>query len=147
MTQAYSFIDVNATLTGPTGVFDLGYGAGTAEEGITITPVGDKNTMTIGADGEYMHSLHADKSGTVTVRVLKTSPVNAKLQLAYNAQTASSLLHGQNIITVSITGTGEQVVCRGVAFKRQPEAVYAKEGQIVEWTFDAGKIDKTQGVF
>lgn len=26
---------------------------------------GPKNTMTIGADGEVMHSLHADKSGTI----------------------------------------------------------------------------------
>ncbi len=37
---------------------------------------GPKNTMTIGADGEVMHSLHADKSGTVTVNLLKTSPTN-----------------------------------------------------------------------
>jgi hypothetical protein len=38
-----------------------------------------KNTMTVGADGEVMHSLHAGKSGTITVTLLKTSPVNKKL--------------------------------------------------------------------
>jgi hypothetical protein len=32
-----------------------------------------KNTMTVGADGEVMHSLHAGKSGTITVTLLKTS--------------------------------------------------------------------------
>ncbi len=34
--------------------------------------------MTVGADGEVMHSLHAGKSGTITVTLLKTSPVNKK---------------------------------------------------------------------
>ena len=84
----YSFLDVTASLTGPTGVIDLGQGSANSEEGITQTMGGNKNTMTIGADGEVMHSLHADKSGTITVTLLKTSPVNKKLSLAYNAQTS-----------------------------------------------------------
>ena len=37
-----------------------------------------------------MHSLHADKSGTITVNLLKTSPTNAKLSVMYNAQSLSS---------------------------------------------------------
>lgn len=86
----YSFLDVTASLTGPTGVIDLGQGSANSEEGITQTMGGNKNTMTIGADGEVMHSLHADKSGTITVTLLKTSPVNKKLSLAYNAQSQSS---------------------------------------------------------
>ncbi|HHX3468055.1 TPA: phage protein [Enterobacter asburiae] len=32
---------------------------------VTVAMGGPKNTMTIGADGEVMHSLHVDKSGTV----------------------------------------------------------------------------------
>ena len=95
MSNTYSFADVAATLVGPTGIVDLGYGAAVAEEGITIEPAGDKNTMLIGADGEGMHSLHADKSGTITVRLLKTSPTNLKLQAMYNAQTLNGALHGQ----------------------------------------------------
>ncbi|MEM0404003.1 DUF3277 family protein [Escherichia coli] len=63
----YSFLDVTASLIGPTGVIDLGQGSANSEEGITQTMGGNKNTMTIGADGEVMHSLHADKSGTITV--------------------------------------------------------------------------------
>jgi hypothetical protein len=31
----YSFMDVTASLTGPTGVIDLGYGSANSEEGIT----------------------------------------------------------------------------------------------------------------
>jgi hypothetical protein len=47
-----------------------------------------KNTMTIGADGEVMHSLHAGKSGTITV-IAENLPVNKNL-LMYNAQSRSS---------------------------------------------------------
>lgn len=73
MSDSYSFQDVTATLTGPSGDIDLGAGSANAEEGITIAYAGAKNTMTIGADGEGMHSLHADKSGVITVNLLKTS--------------------------------------------------------------------------
>lgn len=76
---AYSFMDTQCSLTSDDGVIDLGYGAAIAEEGITFAMAGDKNTMTIGADGEGMHSLHADNSGTITIRFLKTSPTNADI--------------------------------------------------------------------
>ena len=49
MSGTYSFIDVQATLVGPTGVIELGYGAAVAEEGITIEMAEDKNAMLIGA--------------------------------------------------------------------------------------------------
>ncbi|HEY8353589.1 MAG TPA: phage protein [Methylophilaceae bacterium] len=143
----YSFLDVNATLVGPTGVINLGNGAAIAEEGITIEPVGDKNTMMIGADGEGMHSLAADKSATVTVRLLKTSPTNAKLQAMFNAQTLSSSLHGQNVITVTQTKSGDVTVARECAFKRKPNLAYAKNGDIVEWVFDSIKVDTVLGEF
>ncbi|CAK8737758.1 hypothetical protein SODG_001487 [Sodalis praecaptivus] len=67
----YSFMDVSASMTGPTGVIDLGYGSANAEEGIVVAMTEAKNTMTLGADGEGMHSLHAGKSGTITINLLK----------------------------------------------------------------------------
>ncbi|WP_025138082.1 phage protein [Achromobacter sp. DH1f] len=143
----YSFIDVQATLAGPTGVVNMGYGAATAEEGITIAAAADKNTMTIGSDGEGMHSLHADKSGQITVRLLKTSPINQALMIQYDAQTLSSTLHGKNVITVRNSVSGDITVARGVAFKRAPDLTYAKDGGIVEWQFDAIKIDRNLGTY
>ncbi|MCY0677737.1 DUF3277 family protein, partial [Klebsiella pneumoniae] len=83
-----------------TGLVELGYGSANAEEGITVTMTEAKNTMTIGADGEVMHSLHAGKSGTITVTLLKTSPVNKKLSLMYNAQSLSSATWGNNVIVI-----------------------------------------------
>ena len=140
-------MDVSATLNGVGASIDLGYGAGNAEEGITIAMAGDKNTMTVGADGSVMHSLHADKSGQVTVRVLKTSPVNSKLAKLYALQSLSSSAWGQNIITLTNKGGKDFIACRGCAFKKMPDMSYQKDGGINEWVFDAGKIDTIVGTY
>lgn len=143
----YSFLDVTASLTGPTGVIDLGQGSANSEEGITQTMGGNKNTMTIGADGEVMHSLHADKSGTITLTLLKTSPVNKKLSLAYNAQSQSSATWGNNVIVIRNTASGDISTARSCAFQKQPDFNNAKEGGTVAWVFDCGKIDQLLGEF
>lgn len=147
MTCTYSFMDVTASLTGPTGVVDLGYGAAVAKEGITVALANARNTMTVGADGEGMHSLKADKSGTVTVRVLQTSSVNAKLQALYNAQALSSSLWGNNVITIRNKANGETTVCRSCAFQKQGDITYSEEGQMREWVFDCVKIDTVTGEY
>lgn len=143
----YSFQDVQATLVGPTGIVNLGYGAAVADEGISIDMAGDKNTMLIGADGEGMHSLHSDKSGMVTVRLLKTSPTNAKLMAMYDAQTLSSSLHGQNLITVTNPSSGDITTARSCAFKKKPSLNYKKDGDVIEWVFDSIKIDSLLGTY
>ncbi len=143
--KTYSFLDVNAGFVGPGAVISLGQGSASAEEGITIEPEEDINTMTIAADGEGMHSLHANKSGTITVRLLKTSPVNGMLSAAYNFQTASGANHGQNTLTIANSNTGDVVTCQQVAFKRGVPLTYAKDGGMNEWTFHAVKIDRILG--
>ena len=136
--SAYSFLDVSCSIQGPGGLFSLG-GQGVAEEGITIEPVGDKNTMTTGADGEGMHSLAASTASTVTIRLLKTSPANNQLMTMYNYQIASSARHGRNTIVVRDSARGDMVTLEEVAFKKVPPLTYAKEGGLVEWVFDAVK--------
>ena len=142
---AYSFLDVQAAIEGPGGAFQLGSGSGTAEEGITIEPTGDKNIMTIGADGTVMHSLRADASGTVTVTILRTSRANAQLQGLYNFQTASSRNHGQNTITIRNAVSGDVIICSEVAFAKGISNPYAVEGAKLAWAFHAGKIDTKLG--
>ena len=141
----YSFADVQASISGPGGSFNMGSGSGSAEEGITVAMTEDKNTMTIGADGAVMHSLHAGKSGMVMVRLLKTSPVNRQLTQLYNTQTASSALHGSNTVTVADPVRGDLVTCQQVAFAKHPDVVWQKEGNTNEWTFHAGVIDWSLG--
>jgi len=138
----YSFLDVKAAITGPGGNVLLS-GSANAEEGITVEMVEDKNTMTIGADGSVMHSLHAGKHGTITIHLLKTSPLNALLANMYALQTSSSALHGQNVLSVTNPITGDEATCRSVAFKKLPANVNAKVGGKNDWTFDAGIVDQS----
>ena len=147
MSGTYSFIDVSASLTGPTGSIDLGYGSANSEEGITVVMAEAKNTMTVGADGEVMHSLPAGKSGTITVTLLKTSPVNKKLSLMYNAQSQSSATWGNNVIVVRNKVSGDISTARSCAFQKQPDHANAKVGNTVSWVFDCGKIDQLLGEF
>jgi hypothetical protein len=138
---SYSFLDAAAAITGPGGAFSIGPGAGNAEEGITVTMTENKNTMTIGADGSVMHSLHAGKSGTITVRLLKTSPTNKRLSDMYAVQTVSAALHGKNTIVVNDLARGDVITCSQVAFEKFSDITFAKEGGMNTWTFQAGVID------
>lgn len=143
--SAYSFLDITATMVGPGGSLNLCDGAQSAEEGITIESIGDKSTMTIGAGGGGMHSLSADESSLITVRCLKTSPVNAKLQLMYNLQTKSSATHGKNVFVVRDPARGDFIVAEKGAFKKRPTVTYAKDGGIMEWAFDAIRTTQLLG--
>lgn len=141
---AYSFKDVYCAITGPGGSFSLSEG-GVAEEGITVAMGDDKNTMTTGADGQVMHSLHQGKSGTVTIRLLKTSPLNHLLNAMYNFQSTSAAYWGSNVISVRNPVRGDDAAARNCAFKRHPDFQNGKQGGTVDWVFDAGQIDPILG--
>jgi hypothetical protein len=141
----YSFADVVATIKGPNGFVSLGNGAGLAEEGISIEFTEEKSTMHIGADGFVAHNLHMSKAGKVTVRVMKVSPTNALLEKMYNADTISSLFHGQNLIMVNQVITGDVYSCQQAAFAKFPHNTYAKEIAMMDWEFNVGVIDVTLG--
>ncbi len=144
--NTYSFLDVVAALVGPGGVATLGSGAATSEEGITVTPTGDRSTMQIGADGNGQHSLNGDRSGTITVTLLKTSLMNAVLMAMYNLQTASAAQHGQNTISIADKNRGDICSASQVAFKRVPDMKFQSDAGTNEWVFDAIRIDYAYGV-
>ena len=144
--STYSFQDVTASLSGPGGVINLGYGAAVAEEGITITRV-KKNTQTIGADGEGMNSLHAAKNGTMTFRLLQTSPENQQLMAMYDFQSLSATVWGQNVIVVEQKASGDITTGRGCAFSKAADLPYKTVGGIMEWAFDVIKIDGILGAY
>lgn len=140
----YSFTKVNASITGPGGSFSIGAGAGNSEEGITVAMLEDKSTMTIGADGSVMHSLHASNGARVTIRLLKTSPVNAQLNALYNFQKSSPALWGVNTLVISDTIRGDVIASGQVAFAKQADVNYAKEGGTMEWAF-FGSVEEVLG--
>ena len=141
----YSFLDVSASIIGPGGSASLAAGAGAEEGGITVSASEDINTMLVGAGGEVMHSLHANRSGEATVRLLKTSPVNKVLAQMYALQTAAGSAHGQNTIVITNAQSGDVVSLQQKKKKKAPELTYAKDGGSNEWTFDVGVIDRSLG--
>lgn len=143
--STYSFIDVVATLAGPGGSVELGYGSGAAEEGISIEMTGDKNTMMIGAGGEGQHNLHADKSGTITITCLKNSPTNAAIMALYNYQQESSARWGQNLLTLRNVVAGDSITAVQGAFKKLPNNAFQKDGPVMAWPIDFVKIHHMLG--
>lgn len=141
--NVYSFMNIVAGLIGPGLAANLGDGASVAEEGIEVAYAGDINGMTIGADGEGMHALYADRSGTITVNLLKTSPMNRILSAAAAFQRSNPASHGQNTFTLVDKMRGDSITAQQVAFKKIPDLMFGKETRLVAWTFDSIKIEVT----
>jgi hypothetical protein len=133
MSKVYSFLDTKCAIVGVGGAFTLTGGA--TDEGITIAPRADKNTLVIGADGSGMHSRHADKSANISIKLLKNSPTNALLSAMYNIQAETGAGWGQNTIALS-SSVGDVITCTEVAFKKQPSVTYGKEGGMNEWDLE-----------
>lgn len=143
--QTYSFQTVFATLTGPGGSINIGAGAAAAEEGISTELVEETDSMKIGADGNVSHSLHAARAGKVTVRILKTSPVNQALMNMYNLQRDNPKLWAINTLVVTNLAVGDVISCSGVAFEKTPPNNWAKEAGALEWVFNASFMEQTLG--
>jgi structural protein KPP10_ORF10 len=144
----YSFENVQATIAGPGGTFSIGSGAGVHDEGISVERLEEKTLLTIGADGTPMHSLRSSKGARVTVRLLKTSPVNAQLSALYNfQQTGGGAAWGQNTLLVSDVQRGDLCSGSSVAFAREPNITWSKDGAPMnEWIFLAGIWNNILGV-
>ncbi len=132
----YSFVNVSATIIGPGAAFPLGYGAGVAEEGITFAHTDQKDTVVTGADGTIMHSLNASMTGRITVRILKTSPVNGLLSQLYNFQRIGGAAYwGRNVISINEGTLGDIIGGTQMAFVKHPDIVYATNGNVNAWEF------------
>lgn len=141
----YSFLDVHAALAGPGGIINLASGAGAAEEGITCEFTEDTGKLVVGADGSPMQTLNASKAGKITVRLLKTSPVNQLLQNLYNFQRLSSVNWGKNVLTLRDIARGDVYGAQFVAFVKPPANTYGKDAGMLEWEFLAGLMDVALG--
>ncbi len=63
----------------------------------------------------------------------------------YNTQSVTSALWGRNVFTIVDTGRGDYTVAQGCSFKKKPTLTYAKEGGIMEWTFDSISVNTILG--
>lgn len=132
---AYSFLDVQGSVVGPGLATQIGATSGAAKEGLTTSFDETKTAITTGADGAIMTSLKASMTGKITIRLLKTSPINAVLNRAFNFQRASAANTGQNSIRVVDKARGDVVTGRQMSFEKHPDNAWSEEGNVLEWTF------------
>ena len=78
--------------------------------------------------------------------LLKTSSVNAALQIMYNLQTTTGAQHGMNTIVIRDVARGDVITCQNCAFAKQPAITYGTDAGAVEWTFNAGSISFLLGM-
>lgn len=135
----YSFLSITASIRGPGGAFNIGSSAGVAEEGITVENIEEKDDMKVGADGAIMHSLRASNAGRLTLRLLKTSPINGMLSQMYNFQRQNPSNWGQNVIAVNDIYRGDVETCTEMAFAKQTGNTYAKDANMNEWMFQGNR--------
>jgi len=143
--SAYSFLSVQASIIGPGLNAQIGSSSGAAKEGLSLEWEEDKTTVTTGADGSLMQSLRASMTGRMTVRLLKTSPINAVLMNGYNFQRVSAANWGQNIIQITDSARGDVANGRQMSFVRGPNNSWAEEGNILEWSF-VGIVNEILGI-
>lgn len=143
---AYDFLGNQLSITGPGGTFIIG-GPDTAaaEEGFSIEYVDDQNASTGGADGSVMMSKIASRRARLTVRLQKTSPVNALLNSMWRTQHANAADWGTNVITHRDIARGDSNTLTQCAFARHPGVTYAIRGNTMEWVFDVGFWDPILG--
>ncbi|WP_158810466.1 phage protein [Beijerinckia sp. L45] len=138
----YSFQDVSCSIVGPNINLIV---TGEAEEGYETEYEGDKDSLTMGAGGDGMHSLRAAQNGTLTLHLLKTSSLNQALCNAYNFQTGSAANHGRNVIIIDDPVRGDTITCQGAAFRRLPGNKFAEQGGIQDWVFNCTRITPSLG--
>lgn len=141
----YSFKNIKGSLTGPgTSGIDIGVTSGAAKDGISVSMAEDKNRAETGAGGEIMHSLNASDTGTITIRLLKTSRMNAFISALYNFQKENPAAWGQNQIRFADTVRGDVVTGSEMAFVKQSDLGYATDGNTNEWAF-VGRVYEQLG--
>lgn len=146
MAKTYSFLNFNCSIEGPGGLITLGSGSGAGKEGITFAPNDDINNMEIGTDGSGQHSLNGNRSGTVSVQLLKTSTTNGLLMAMFNFQRQNPRFHGQNTISGIDSISGDTHLCQQVAFKRKPDMKQGDVAGMNVWTFDAVMMDSSLAI-
>lgn len=83
ISSAYSMVNVSATVDG-----QQVQGAWDGDDAIVVTPGADKGTGLIGADGSGIWSVSADKSATISVKLMHTSPTHRLLSQKLKRQQA-----------------------------------------------------------
>lgn len=104
----------------------------------SFEPAADSVTKTVGADGSVVFTFSADKTGTLTVTLLQTSPDHAYLAAAEQAKVIGAIaVRDENLGEVGTT----LLRCQYSTVSRRPTLGRGAEATTHEWTFVLGQTD------
>jgi len=140
----YSFEDTSLALNAPSDNIDLSRG-GNSKEGFDFAPTQENGFMEIGADGSVAHYESADRSGTLTLRLLQNSDLNQRLQDLLNRHRSPSGRQEKIDFVIRNAQIGELSQMRDCRFKTQPGKSWKEKGTMREWTFNVGSAYLNEG--
>ena len=106
---------------------------------VKVSRNNDSFMLAIGSDGEAARAANADKSGTVTVTLMQTSPSNDDLSNLMNADELTNTGTGALFVK---DASGRTLVSAVEAWIRKPADVeFAREITGREWVFETGNLE------
>lgn len=140
MAQITSYSATNVTVTFLGKIID-GFAEG--DDAIQVERNKETISQTIGMQGDGVYSQTADKSGTITIKVLQGCKINEFLSAKIQATEAGGITTGELIITE--TGNDAQVTARKCLIAGMPKFQRGEGTTAVEWKFLSSSINITQG--
>ena len=110
---------------------------------IAVSRNNDSFMLMVGSDGEAARAANADRSGTVTLTLMQTSPSNDDLSALLNTDELTNTGTGALFIK---DASGRTLVSAVEAWIRKPaDAEFARELGGREWTFETGDLSIFNG--
>ena len=128
ISSAYSMINVAATIDGREviGLWD-------GDDAIVVAPGADKGTGVVGADGSGIFSISANKSATITLRLMHTSPTHRLLRQKLQRQQALGARAASFPFTVIDTVSNEGGAAQKCHIMTEPSDQNGNNATVREW--------------
>jgi len=139
--KRYSFQDTVMVIN---GVEITGWADG--DDVIDIERRSDSVTDKMGADGQMMISVGTDKSGTVKVKLMQTSPSNAMLTNIMSLQEASGSLFVPVVVKFQDTYRQDLAIGTQGYLKKPSKLTRGAGGNTQEWEIVVERLDLAFGL-
>lgn len=123
-------------------VIDSGFAEGSQ---IKIENAGDSFKLKKGIRGDVARSKTLDKTGTITFRLMASSPFNAVLSAQHNNDVAKPNGAGVVAATVQDKNGASLDTASKAWLRKMPAQDYAEEDTAVEWVLDCADLKRLIG--
>jgi hypothetical protein len=134
----YSYLNVSVVLAGNHEVSGVWEG----DDAVVTAPSSDIGSPLVGADGEALMSISADRTAIVTLRLKPSSPTNAFLRQKLRDMKAGQIT--PFAVRVFDTNNGEGGAGPEALIQRQPNLQHGGAASVREWVLFVGCWEETQ---